>query len=431
VGASLLLLVVGVAVLLPGVTAAAPRLTSANPLVCQLQQGDAPTVYNVQVGYNAPAGSQPLNALTFGFVDPSIAFTAALSNGQPATPTGVGDAVIFYPFSLQSGLNAGVSLRTTDVLPANAGAQVYGSTDGFSSSNVYKCDMTLQAKPKEADLSVTKRLNSTSYEDSPLFNVLTGDDGYFWITVENKGPDDTTISITDLLPKGLEFTESSSLADQGCSGTTRVLTCGTPLAAGHIFRLIVGVTFTTATRGLPNENAVTVESTDGAVDPHPADNRAHWAYNVYPGLTSRIKAFDETKGFQPKPPEDLSGDAEERQPIGYRISSLKAPTANPALGKLAFVDIAVLSLRPTPGSPQTCRWLANSRAQFRSISASHGLCSKAIWLRATGTRQWKYTLTKSLPAGRYIAYSRAGDKAGAVQNVFSIKLKNRLDFTAR
>ena len=387
-----------------------------------------PARFTLSLTNTMPTGSPPINAMTLQ-LNGGIVSGFTLDGYPPFKPTGVQDAFFGFPLSIPVGTTVGGSGQIEGKLAAGNVFKVCTSTDSLASASCQ--DVGFKAAVKIAGLSVKKTLTRSRYDARPITDVLAGDDGAFVITVENKGPDATTFAVTDQLPQGLELTEPSFLTDQGCSGPAKgPLTCTAALAPGRTHTFVVDVTFTTAR--LYQDNAATVRSTDGAVDPNPADNAAKWFYNVYPGLTSRIKAFDETKGFQPKPPsEDLVGDAGERQEVGYRLPGARPPAASPALGKLAFVDVAVLSLRTAPGASRTCRWLANSRAQFRSIPARNGLCSTAIWLRATGTRHWRYALEKRLPPGRYIAYSRAGNKANAVQNVFSVKLGNRLDFVAR
>lgn len=73
-----------------------------------------------------------------------------------------------------------------------------------------------------------------------------------------------------------------------------------------------------------------------------------------------------------------------------------------------------------------CRWLASTRATFRKAS-----CSGRVWVRARGTRSWRLSLSRSLPRGRYVVYSRAVIRAGFPEASFSQRDRNRRTFTIR
>jgi hypothetical protein len=81
------------------------------------------------------------------------------------------------------------------------------------------------------------------------------------------------------------------------------------------------------------------------------------------------------------------------------------------------VDVAVLRLGGRPG---TCRWLRDKRAHFKTVKARGGRCDPSpVWLKAKATTHWSLGFRRSLPPGRYVAYSRARDALGIRQVGFS------------
>jgi hypothetical protein len=94
--------------------------------------------------------------------------------------------------------------------------------------------------------------------------------------------------------------------------------------------------------------------------------------------------------------------------------------------RVTRVDIAVRRL----GSG--CRWLASRAARFRNAGAARGRrCKRAHWLRARGTRSWRYSLARALPPGRYVLYTRATIAAGLREASFTARDGNEIAFTAR
>jgi hypothetical protein len=97
-----------------------------------------------------------------------------------------------------------------------------------------------------------------------------------------------------------------------------------------------------------------------------------------------------------------------------------------ALSRLARVEVAIRRV-----SGRRCLWLRNKRGSFRRIKAVRGKCNRGIWLRARGTRRWRLKLRRPLPPGKYVAYSRAVNRAGAHERRFSRADGNLLTFRAR
>jgi hypothetical protein len=116
--------------------------------------------------------------------------------------------------------------------------------------------------------------------------------------------------------------------------------------------------------------------------------------------------------------------------------SIPAPkptrTVNRRLEKTDHVEIALLAVtthaKPASTS-QGCRWLSSRGATFATRPAFEGRCAQALWLRASGTKDWTYNLTNPMPPGRYVLYVRVVNKAGTSDGAFSAARHNRIAFT--
>ena len=90
----------------------------------------------------------------------------------------------------------------------------------------------------------------------------------------------------------------------------------------------------------------------------------------------------------------------------------------------------IKSRRPTASerSPvgSGCRWLSGKAARFTSHKAD--ACSPSGWQAASGTRSWRLSLSKALPAGRYEVFSRAVTANGFREARFSRGDRNRVAF---
>jgi hypothetical protein len=90
----------------------------------------------------------------------------------------------------------------------------------------------------------------------------------------------------------------------------------------------------------------------------------------------------------------------------------------------ARVDVAVLRL-----GRKRCSWLSSSRGRFTTRRRGRdGDCDRPRWLRAAGTKNWRFALRNSLPAGRYAVSSRTTIRAGFPEARFSGKDRNRIRF---
>jgi hypothetical protein len=107
-------------------------------------------------------------------------------------------------------------------------------------------------------------------------------------------------------------------------------------------------------------------------------------------------------------------------------------SVNRRLERTDHVEIALVQVtkHAKPAAAKAgCRWLSSRRATFATQPAFEGMCAQALWLRASGTKNWTYSLSKPLPAGRYVLYVRVVNKAGTSDGTFSAARHNRIAFT--
>jgi hypothetical protein len=96
------------------------------------------------------------------------------------------------------------------------------------------------------------------------------------------------------------------------------------------------------------------------------------------------------------------------------------------------VEVAVRRTDRRHTRKRRCTWLASRRPTFRvRRRARNGKCDRAVWLRATGTRSWRFQLARNLPRGSYVMYARARNAAGGIQRRFTAKDKSLLRFRIR
>jgi hypothetical protein len=123
-----------------------------------------------------------------------------------------------------------------------------------------------------------------------------------------------------------------------------------------------------------------------------------------------------------------------------RTSATQATIAQ-ARARLARVEVAVLQTTngakgfsgplATAAQARRCLWLKNRTATFARSKPARGRCDKPRWLKATGTRNWRYRLKRPLPPGSYVAYARATTTAGASEHIFTARDRNRRAFRVK
>jgi hypothetical protein len=73
-----------------------------------------------------------------------------------------------------------------------------------------------------------------------------------------------------------------------------------------------------------------------------------------------------------------------------------------------------------------CKSLASASGRLRK-AGSGSSCSR-VWLRARGKSNWRLTLRRALPKGRYVIYTRAVIGSGFREGRFSARDRNKIGF---
>lgn len=86
--------------------------------------------------------------------------------------------------------------------------------------------------------------------------------------------------------------------------------------------------------------------------------------------------------------------------------------ASPSKG-LRSVAVAIQLVKPSSGKVTGCNWLSRPSGDFRRRAKQKGKCLRPIFMRARGTKSWKFKLGKRLAPGRYRIFVRATTRKGA------------------
>ncbi len=179
--------------------------------------------------------------------------------------------------SLANGASQDLTLNTT--VGANANGTLTNDvtvsgivTDPDSTNNSASASVT--AAPVQADLSVTK---STTVTDT----VHPGDAVPFTIRVDNAGPDDATnVTVTDVLPTGLEYGSCTGGCTYDAATRTVTWTVATLASGAHEEWTLD----TTVADGAVGEIANTVTAAADESDPDGANNQASAAIAADPRI---------------------------------------------------------------------------------------------------------------------------------------------------
>jgi hypothetical protein len=125
------------------------------------------------------------------------------------------------------------------------------------------------------------------------------------------------------------------------------------------------------------------------------------------------------------------GDTRARRPEGGRrfrgtAENGRARGVRKRMLRLAHVEIAVLK------AGKGCRWLSSRAGDLRRVRAGRGgACDEKVWVRATGTGDWRLRLRRKLPDGRYTMFSRAVTRNGVAEGEFTFGDGNKRRFRLR
>jgi hypothetical protein len=125
------------------------------------------------------------------------------------------------------------------------------------------------------------------------------------------------------------------------------------------------------------------------------------------------------------PPEPKHDTNQTKQPATQPARDLTEVDGTSS-GKARQVQVGMVQLVDgARAAAAGCRSLASPRGRFTRMPLENGRCTKVRWLRAQGTRRWRFKLRKTLPRGRYVIYSRALDKSGVPEQSFTARDRNR------
>ncbi len=161
-------------------------------------------------------------------------------------------------------------------------------------------------------------------------------------------------------------------------------------------------------------------SSELGILPNAAGVRAGAAGIVVAGVAEGdVNGANNTAAFRPSILK--VGDTNARRPRGRSFSGSATAgkgKARKSLLRVRRVDVAIMRR----GS--SCSWVTSKAAKLRKRS-----CSRPLWLRAKGTRRFRFSLTAGLPRGRYVLLTRAVIGAGFPEARFSARDRNEIAFT--
>lgn len=99
-------------------------------------------------------------------------------------------------------------------------------------------------------------------------------------------------------------------------------------------------------------------------------------------------------------------------------------------GSVAKVEIALRKVDKRALKRKRCRWLKNSRSQFKTTRSRGKKCTPPRFLKASGKDSWKYRLKRSLAKGSYELYVRVTLADGTRHTTFTAAQGNFKKFRA-
>jgi hypothetical protein len=136
-------------------------------------------------------------------------------------------------------------------------------------------------------------------------------------------------------------------------------------------------------------------------------------------VTGPTKSFTTAAASGPPPPPPPPATKPPKSRIvglPHKVKSKKLKrihgTASDPDDAVARVDVAVTRTTGRAHAAAAARCLRlTSRGTLKSSRPKKGICAP-LFLRASGTKSWKFVLKKRLRKGVYVVYSRATDAAG-------------------
>ena len=288
---------------------------------------------------------------------------------------------------------------------------------------------------KNANLGIFKRAVDETGAEATAVGV--GKTVLFEVTVFNSGPDEAeNVRVTDTLPGAFDATGAFQaipteapfpgipLAEGNCDvKDSKTVSCTVPkLPAGRSVAFRIRVKALEA--GFPRNVATVGSTTEDPVDNNEVVSEP-LIVTADPHATAEELpdgAHGTTITFLDPQPQDA------RTAEVNRLTAAQAPPSIEALSRITRVEVAVLKKQR---NRQRCLWLANKKLKFKASRSRNGKCDQGRWLKAKGTRRWRYKLARKWPKGTYTLYSRAVNRAGVRETRFSKKDKNMVTFRVR
>jgi uncharacterized repeat protein (TIGR01451 family) len=398
-----------------------PPCTNAITITCPLTGSSITISFNFQIPESAKSGSEK--------------FTLKDSNGQAHGDGNPACAGVTQTTTVQrtDGTVAGEDKVHVDVEEDNT----TGSDPGGEEEDL----LAELGWTNEADVKVTKELEIGGRKIEKGSTVGVDQKLTFVIKVKNNGPGVAdAFSITDFLPSGTDpcrlFVTSVVQREKSGVQPEKIDIDPTDSVSVDYDVLPAGVERTIVitarvTRVGNCENAATYDPT---IDSHFEDTDGlnqdpRFDFEVAPVPDSKVASAAKggATGTASKPPTTAARLTESLQATASTVGLAKVKVAILRLSSSVKGFRGQLPFR-TAQVGTACKWLKSADATFAGRSAHRGICDTPVWLKATGTRNWHYTLTHKLPPGSYVVYSRAYDTTGRSETNFTGADKNRLAF---
>ena len=287
-------------------------------------------------------------------------------------------ALVTVTGSLALGVNASLGQTTESSLPSTPTASK--AQDGTADLEVSWANPRTSPVPQTHGAGLVYRFKVTNNGPDTAEDVR--------VDVDGAGQNQFDAQFLKSVPSNCTFVNGGN-SDAGASGGCSL----GPIAAG------ASGTMRFKSAGVPRRAAWKAFASTTTFDPNEGNDRAKAVLTVIPQATTRITGSHYINRTRAIVLRALSGHA--------RAS--RAANISPGLLKITKVEVAVAKVRG-----HHCKWLRN-KTKFRS-----GSCQKGFWLKAKGTRKWRFKAKARLARKRwcYFIFSRATNKGGAVEDAF-------------
>lgn len=232
----------------------------------------------------------------------------------------------------------------------------------------------------QADLGVTM-----SATPNP---ATVGEDLVYTLTVSNAGPGASAARLTDALPASLVLQSALAGGSGSCAGVTTVVCNWSAIPAGQT--RVATITVRPSAAGAVG-NSANVESTDGSVDPNPANNSASTQVQVNASGQPPTADLAVTQSANPQPA--IAG---QPMSLSLTVSNAGPDAAGASLNDLIDSNFNVVAVNASGGG--TCTTVNALSCSWASIPAN-GSVSVLVSLLPTAAGTFANTAAVSIAAG--------------------------------